>query len=69
MAWLIAETLKLAGHFRVLLTHASKPQWGQNSCGIGNGCPSCEGNHGGKYTWVRRAYDIFTTFNEPPSTP
>ena len=69
MAWLIAETLKLAGHFRVHLTHASKPQRGQNSCGIGNGCPSCEGNRDNKQPWVRQAYNIFTSFDTPPSTP
>ena len=68
MAWLIAEALKLAGHFRVSLEHFSKIQWGKNGCGMGTGCPSSEVTDG-KEHWVRMPYDIFRSFDEPPSPP
>ena len=68
MAWLLSKALELAGHFRVRLIHASEPMWGQNSRGLGNGCPSCEATDG-KLHWARMAHQMFIVNDAPPLPP
>ena len=67
MAWLIAEALKLAGHFSVRLIHGSEAMWGANSCGRGNGCPSCEST--GRSSYGVQAHSMFQLNDEPPAPP
>ena len=66
MAYLIAEALKLAGHFNVRLRHGSEPMWGLRSCGRGNGCPSCESPAA---RWGRMAHDMFKNNDQVPPPP